>query len=57
MEKIFYGVFCDYSCNPVKRKIVEHMGYTIPDDETHDYYSITWFQTYEEAKDFLVAIS
>ena len=51
--KIFYGVHCDYSRTPVKRKIVEFTSNDIPYDETTDYYSVTWFSSHEDALYFL----
>ena len=47
--KNFYGVFCDYSHSPVKRKVISLFSSTIPHDETTDYYSITWFSSHEDA--------
>lgn len=51
--KTFYGVHCDYSRIPVKRKIVEFTSNDIPYDETTDYYSVTWFSSHEDALCFL----
>ena len=55
--KIFYGVHCDYSKPPVKRKIVSYEDVTIPNDETTSHYSVTWFSKYEDALWFLNKLS
>ena len=51
--KKFYGVFCDYSRSPVKRKVISLFNSTIPYDETTDYYSVTWFSSHDDALWFL----
>ena len=53
VQSRFYGVRCDYNFPPVRRRIVEFVGNTIPKDECNDFFSITWFPRYEDALWFL----